>query len=629
MNRRRRSDEAVTGRGAASGVLRGLGAIPSLLALGIGLVYLVSGLVTIYDIGWRQPIFDQLRLYPLYIDLPFPENVLQLENGHRPIVPALLRVAELRWFGGDQRLQILVGALLALAAVTAVWLAALRSPQLSAGQRCAGAAVAAIAVFWLANARMLLHGNESVHAYLVVLMAVVATALVWRSAGRPRGLPSLLLAMACGMVATCSFGPGVAVPCLVVLLALLFGAGWRDALIVAVFGFLLLYAYTHWLPGADGVRSSIAVRGLDNLRVMALWMNSPWISLGLGALTPGFAPEAATAVDGSWVALPWQLLARRLSPGTAYGVLLLICSALGLFALLSTMRSSLRLMGARRSRISPLFVTGIGLAWFGLGVTVLISLSRLTYFDEHPGEVLADRYLLWPCLLWAGVFLQWVASPEAPHDRHRGAIACLLAVAVGLAALPAHRHGTGWGAEVFAIAERSAVAARMGIEDPDWTADDGASSLADKRRAVELFRQHRVAMFARDADRLMGRHVDVLPADSLAPPGPCTVARTFVDPRSGMPFRQVRGVVAAASLPDVAHGELIAVDARGTVVGLASLTHSAGRNTAVLRLRPMRRDGFDGYVPATARDPVELALVTPAGARSICRLAGERGIVPD
>jgi hypothetical protein len=115
----------------------------------------------------------------------------------------------------------------------------------------------------------------------------------------------------------------------------------------------------------------------------------------------------------------------------------------------------------------------------------------------------------------------------------------------------------------------------------------------------------------------------------MAPPGRCTVARTFVDARSGVPFLQVRGVVAAAALPDVARGELIAVDARGTVVGLASLTHSAGQNTAVLRLRPMRRDGFDGYVPANARDPVELALVTPAGARSICRLTGERGIVPD
>jgi len=625
MTNRNRSEEPVNDREAASGAVRRLRAMVCLASLAAGLTYVVSGLVAIYEMAWRQPIFDQLRLYPLYLGLPFPENVLQLENGHRPIVPALLRVAELRWFGGDQSLQILVGALFATAAVTVVPLAALRSPQLGASRRTAGAAMFGIAVFWFANARMLLHGNESVHAYLVALMAVLATALVWRSAGRPDGLASLLLAMACGMVATCSFGPGVAVPCLVVVLALIFGARWRDTLTAAICGFLLVFAYTHWLPGADGVRASITVRGLDNLRIMALWMNSPWVSLGLGALAPAFAAEAANALGGTWVAAPLSLLARQLGPEAGYGLLLLICSALGLFAFLATVRGSVLLRGARRDLVSPLFVMGIGLAWFGLGVTVLISVSRLTYFDAYPGQVLADRYLLWPCLLWAGVFLQWVAAPDAPRDRRRGAIACTLVVAIGLAAWPAHRHGVQWGSAVFAIAERSAVAAWMGIEDPEWAVDDGASSLPDKRRSVELFRQHRVAMFSRRTDRLMGQRVHPAPADPAAPPSRCTVTRTFVDAPSGRTFRQIRGFVPDASLPDPAGAELVAIDSRQTVVGLATWTHFAGQDGAAPRWRSVRRNGFDGYAPANGGDPIELALVTPKGVRSICRIAGDHG----
>jgi hypothetical protein len=598
-----------------------------LLALGTGLWYLASGLFAIRTIGWRQPIFDQLRLYPIYLGLPFPDNVLQLENGHRPIIPALLRVAELRWFGGDQSLQVLVGALLAATAVAVVGFAALRSSQLGAARRVAGAAMFAIAVFWLANARMLLHGNESVHAYLVVLMAVVAITLVWRSAGREHGAASLLLAMACGVVATLSFGPGVAVPVLVIWLALLAGVGWRRLLVVTIVGFALLFAYIHWLPGAEGVRDSITVRALDNLRVMAVWMNAPWMSLGLGALAPEFAAEQAHAVQGTWVARPWSLLARHLGPEVSFGLLLLICAALALLALLVTVRSSMHLAGPRRSLVSPLFAMGVGLAWFGFGVAALISLSRLAYFDVHPGQVLADRYLMWPCLLWAGMFLQWVASPDAPGDGRRGATACLLVIVIGLAAWPAHRQGAAWGAAVFAIAERSAVAAWMGIEDPEWSVDDGAASLADKRRAVESFRQRRIAMFSRDTDRWVGRRVEPSPADHAEPLVQCTIIRTFVDANSGSTFRQFRGLVPHASMQDLAGAELVVVDAARTVVGLATWTHSPESNPASPRFGPVRRSGFDGYAPATATNATVLA-VRPGGTRAVCTIAGNRGVTP-
>jgi hypothetical protein len=79
-------------------------------------------------------------------------------------------------------------------------------------------------------------------------------------------------------------------------------------------------------------------------------------------------------------------------------------------------------------------VMGIGLARFGLGVAVLSSVSRLTCFDAYPGQVLADGCLRWPWLLRAHVFLQWVAAPDAPRDRRRGAIACAPVVAMRLAA---------------------------------------------------------------------------------------------------------------------------------------------------------------------------------------------------
>jgi hypothetical protein len=472
---------------------------------------------------------------------------------------------------------------------------------------------------------MLLHGNESVHAYLVLLMAVVATMLAWRGAAPPRGLPTLLLATACGAVATASFGPGVAVPVLVVWLAILFEARWRDVLVTAVCGLGVLFAYLHLLPGSEGVRGSIAVRPLDNLRVMALWMNSPWVSLGLGALVPAFATEAAGIVADSWVGAPWRALAARLTAGQASALLLALCAALGLLAVLTTARGSLRLRQARRENVPPLFVAGLGLAWFGLGVTLLISVTRLDYFAAHPGQVFADRYLLWPCALWAGVFLQWIAWPGAPRGRLRGALGCVAVVAVGLAALPAHENGIGWGNAVYAIAERSAVAAWMGVEDPEWMVDEDDATIADRRRAIELFRRHRAAMFSRDVDRLMGQRVALAPAADAPPLGECTIGRAFADVRSGAPFVQIRGFVRDALRPGLDRATLVVVDARQTVVGLGTWTYSTVWRPGELRTRALVRNGFDAYAPDRSGEPLVVALVTPEGVHAVCTIADTRG----
>ena len=104
-------------------VLRGLVIVWLILA---GLWYAASSLITIANYAWPQLAFDQFRSYTYYLGMPFPDNVLMLENGHRPIIPALLRVAEIHAFAANQYLQIAFGATCATLAATIIALSAWR-----------------------------------------------------------------------------------------------------------------------------------------------------------------------------------------------------------------------------------------------------------------------------------------------------------------------------------------------------------------------------------------------------------------------------------------------------------------------------------------------------------------------
>ena len=181
----------------------------SLLALAAAALAWGVYAVTLY--GWRDLYADQWRSYGHLLSLPFPDNVLFLDNGHRPIVTSLLRVVEIAWFRGNLWLQWAVGLAFAVGTVLVGWRIVLRDRAIGSLSQAACALALALAVFWLANGRMLMHPNESVAAYLVALLAAVAGAVGARLANGARGVgPEIAIASACCFVATFSFGAGIA-----------------------------------------------------------------------------------------------------------------------------------------------------------------------------------------------------------------------------------------------------------------------------------------------------------------------------------------------------------------------------------------------------------------------------------
>src|SRR5258708_27715888 len=69
----------------------------------------VSTLCAILNFGWRQPMFDQYKEYGNYLSHPFLDSVIMIENGHRPVIPALIANVEILWFHADQSLQLAIG----------------------------------------------------------------------------------------------------------------------------------------------------------------------------------------------------------------------------------------------------------------------------------------------------------------------------------------------------------------------------------------------------------------------------------------------------------------------------------------------------------------------------------------
>ena len=236
--------------------------------------------------AWLSPrvlYADPWRFTQKLLEMPWPSNVLVSDNGHREILPNLVRYAELCWLHGNQWLQIGTGMGLALATV---WLLAriLKADALAPSVRAAATLVGVLSIFWLGSQRALTHGNESVHAYLITVALMAGVALLLR--GDRRGA---VLAAVCGVAATFSFGSGVAV--FVGLAAVLAVRRAPVSHWLPLIAGLLVAVGLHLGMGRTGMPSQMGLVPLAQLDVLLRWLASPFIYLAWPALDPAAAQQ--------------------------------------------------------------------------------------------------------------------------------------------------------------------------------------------------------------------------------------------------------------------------------------------------------------------------------------------------
>lgn len=469
--------------------------LSALLWLAVALVVVV-GVAAMLLLSPKTLYADPWRFTQKLLEMSWPANVLVSDNGHREILPNLVRYAELSWLQGGQWLQVAVGAGLAVATV---WLLSrtIRADALPRPVRAAATLVGALSIFWVGNQRVLAHGNESVHAYLITLLLVAGVTALLRDARRGPALAAL-----CGIAATFSFGSGIAVFVAFGMVHWLRGAPLKRSwpLLVA----LLLAVGLHLGLGETRMQSALVLAPLAQLDLVLRWLASPFIYLAWPALDPAIAaqlPFAPLRVPVQGLATHYTALAGPVMTSRWPHLLLGAAGLVGL--LLMTWHSRRRGRHAMSSELMAL-----AMAWFGLAVGGLIALGRLAYFGDYPEQLAASRYLPWSSLFWSGLLL-WSVVRLGVRRPRRSALAVMLLCAL---AVPS----TAWMGQLAlraqSVAMLAATAAAAGVIDPAQA--QGENVPAEMQSALPSLRAAGVAMFAWPETRyLQGR----MPARATEP----------------------------------------------------------------------------------------------------------------
>jgi hypothetical protein len=594
----------------------GANAVVCALFLGSAFVYAWTALCAEVNFAWREPMFDQWRLYHTFLSLPFPENVLQLENGHRPIFPNLIRVAELRWFAADQHLQIVCGAMFAFVTAAIIALVTLREKSAPFVARCAGAMLATIGVLWLANARMLLHGNESVHTYLLTLCVACASLFVNRAC-RYGSLSWMIAAATASAVAMFCFGPGAASFVSIVLLALIMRlpARWLLVPFAMLIGCLALYVLV--LPGSQGVRHMLDFRPWENLRIMAQWLSAPWINGWLGLASP----------PADWVTLnrpefTSQLLrasanALAAATGLSWRNLGIVISFAGIFVFAVRIATGLW-RGA--SALTAWESVAIGLASFALCSAAIFAVGRFDYLQTYPDQVYADRYMVWPSLFWCALALLVVFDLARSRRRYAQIAGICFLAAMPFALWPAHRQGTAWASIVYRNAQESAAAVRSGVFDGDKFPNGPDAPRSTVLLTLDLLKHERLAMFSDPTWELVGKSCPWPIAKNRNISVQAEVSSRGVDGVDESPFAVVSGTVNSGIAQTQQSGQLAIVDSHDVIAGLVEFSRLKP-GSRILRFDTPRKRGFDGYIRNfDPRESYTLVLLMPDSRQAI-RLA--------
>ncbi len=561
----------------------------ALFFLGCAALYALTTLCAIVNFSWRQPMFDQWRMYETFLGLPFPQNVLQLENGHRPIIPNLFRVAETRWLGGNQLLQISIGTICAFLTWLAIAATAWNARKLPLIARAIGVMLATLGLFWLANARILLHGNESLHVYLLTL-AVVGAALCTFEAKRRDSLGWLCAGTGASAIAMFCFGPGVASFPAIVLLGLVLRLPWRWLLlpIGVLAGCLLIYLLA--LPGSQGVREMVGLRPVDSMLTIARWLSSPWINGWLGFSEPPLAPWMA---EQNGTAVLWlRASANRVVAFTGHDwrEMSTVIGLAGIFGF--GIRCAIA--GARRDCPDRLEALLLGLGLFALATAAVIGIGRVDYLQQYPSETYSDRYLVWPSLFWMSLLMLLMHDAAVLPGRGARTVAYVFCATLPAVLLATHSLGAGWGATVYRIAQQTSAQLRSGIYDEaHFPAESRGAEI--EQREIDLLRTQRIAMFAEPAWQRLDTHWSgtLETADDTAievhwlPP--------IDTPDANRPAAHIEGWVTRGIGTVRQRGQLVVLSEDRIVAGFAEYSFVRPNARSLLLDVPSKR-GFDGYI---------------------------------
>lgn len=543
--------------------------------------------------SWTTIVKDQWRIYDDYLSLPFPNAILVGQNGHHPVVTGLLALGDIRWFGGHNYLLNSVGMVLAvICASTWSWMI-LKDREIVRPMRWLCVGVVWLLLFWLANSRVLVHGNESTHVFPVYCGLFLALIAVQRCRTRQaldhdyRGLPVALMAAFGCLVATFSFGLGLLTWPIVLGLAIVVGVprGVKWILAIGAAGAILVYFA---LPSEGGaVRDGLQFSASEIVVDAATWLGAPVFH----ALKP-------------WGALSDNFLVGLLAP---------LAGAVGVAVGVATLVAGLR----HNRHSSDLEIWNLAIVSLGIGSAVLIAAARSSHFDLFPNQRVAPRYLVWACAFWAAT-LTTLALHASRVRRGRGVATGLLAIAMVALPLGIYRSHT---ARVFEFAKYqhrdAALGLALGVNSDELTSTLFARPEVVRRVAPKLKRA-RLGPFSGSLDGQIGAMLSdfyrVTTNDDLT----AVVTRLQSIPGERRTIFRVAGRIEG---DPKGYSHVALVDQSEIISGWGLINgtgHRLARGMGLLINRPPR---FAGYVTRVSRQE-NMTLYAVALERGVATLIG-------
>lgn len=347
---------------------------------------------TAFHYGLAHLYTDQWRIMATLLDHPFPQNLLESQNGHHPVLPSLIHYISVFVFHQDQRPAMWVGFGIAVTCVFWSGWVLYRSESLSCFQKALLWSVATMALLHSVNGRLLYYANDSVHTYLVVLPLMVGIWLLATAKNQRKGWLSggwtLLTALAVlGVVGVFSFGAGaVLFPTFVVTALLAKERLWFLAALVLA-GAVVIVTYLFLLPGQGvgkaGVQT-IEPSLLQWLGTIPRMMSAPLVHMLEHHVLALALPESARASL-------FHLVRQWVGP------------ALFVAAFLYLARHTIRqLINDRSGSALELYYLSLTIASVAIGL--LVCFVRRILFLIFPSQAYQDRFMVWSMLFWLAFF---------------------------------------------------------------------------------------------------------------------------------------------------------------------------------------------------------------------------------
>lgn len=512
------------------------------LIVGFTLAWVGFALREIRSAAWLTITRDQWRFYSDYFRLPFPDDILHLQNGHPSVFPGLLRLIDVELFDASNRFVLFAGHVFVWAALGLLTKEILSSPRLPLTARSVVGVAPWIAVYWMANARVLVH--DPILAFGLCLVCLVGGTVglrVGADAYRRRSAAGdrfMLVAGSCCLVATFSFGAGIALWGVLVVVGIHFGLPRRG---FAVLGLFLLAASIGRLrmPGRNSV--GVALDVVDIVTGGAIWLGGPAHTVA------GWGPTASGVVGALVTVLAITLIGRQLL--------------------------------SRPARRTPLDAHGLSWTLFGGATALQVAVGRGTRWTDTPENFLGARYLPWVMIFWTGLLFLLAAelAQVAARDRRRAhgsqRLAVLTAAIVFSAAvatwslIPSHRQAPIRYETANTHFERASMSLLAGVN-----SDTAATALFRRATVVHslanVFRQKELAMFATPEAGLVGASL----RDNFAVVEHASVVRYDGAERSGDGLKFAGRVREEG--PPVDYDVVVSLDGSGVIDGLAKIEES-------------------------------------------------------